>query len=157
MDDFELRKVGFCIYGHSWDRMLASIYSGRKSRGLHKLVIANSCLSSALSPPKRENDCSGCCPSLMLSCRWMQMGNTTSQNTKRRVNASRKSISAYSNRGLRYSLKHHGKTARECGRLMARKVSPSSVSQASCMTMMPSRQRNTSKCQHCSSQSVRHE
>lgn len=53
VDHFELRKVGFSIYGPSWGGMLASIYSGRKSRGLHKLVIANSCPSAALSAKER--------------------------------------------------------------------------------------------------------
>lgn len=54
VDHFELRKVGFSIYGHSWGGMLASIYAGRKPRGLHKLVIANSCASAALSAKERE-------------------------------------------------------------------------------------------------------
>lgn len=53
-------------------------------------------------------------------------GVTATQHIKRRVTASRKSISAYLNLGLRYLLKHHGKTARECGRRMARKVFSSS-------------------------------
>ncbi|KAJ5195238.1 uncharacterized protein N7498_008676 [Penicillium cinerascens] len=54
VDHLELRKVGFSIYGHSWGGMLASIYAGRKPRGLHKLVIANSIPSSALSAKECE-------------------------------------------------------------------------------------------------------
>ncbi|KAJ5120262.1 hypothetical protein N7448_010931 [Penicillium atrosanguineum] len=54
VDHFELRRVGFSIYGHSWGGMLASIYAGRKPRGLSKLVIANSIPSAALSAKESE-------------------------------------------------------------------------------------------------------
>ncbi|CAL5873261.1 uncharacterized protein PFLUO_LOCUS7530 [Penicillium psychrofluorescens] len=54
VDHFELRKVGFSIYGHSWGGMLASIYAGQKPAGLHKLVIANSIPSAALSAKESE-------------------------------------------------------------------------------------------------------
>lgn len=54
VDHLELRKVGFSIYGHSWGGMLASTYAARKPRGLHKLVIANSCPNAALAAKECE-------------------------------------------------------------------------------------------------------
>lgn len=54
VDHFELRQVGFSIYGHSWGGMLASIYAGRKPQGLNKIIIANSCPSAALCAKERE-------------------------------------------------------------------------------------------------------
>ena len=54
VDHFELRKVGFSIYGHSWGGMLASTYAGKRPHGLRKLIIANSCSNAALSAKETE-------------------------------------------------------------------------------------------------------